>query len=123
MLDSNPCTSKKTCSECIRANPQCGWCMKKGNFSYHRCDFNYSLADHGCFDQIFFPSPSYSPVLDEQLDKRNYYGRRCECDAKEANPAEEEQSCIRGNDTKVCSGRGACRSSFNTIQYSLARDI
>jgi protocadherin alpha len=45
----------------------------------------------------------------------NYYGRRCECDAKEANPAEEEQSCIRGNDTKVCSGRGACRSSFNTI--------
>ncbi|CAG2105381.1 unnamed protein product [Medioppia subpectinata] len=39
----------------------------------------------------------------------NFYGRRCECDAKEANPAEEEQSCIRGNDTKVCSGRGACR--------------
>lgn len=44
----------------------------------------------------------------------NYYGRRCECDAKEANPAEEEQSCIRGNDTKVCSGRGACRSLLGT---------
>ncbi len=70
MLDSNPCTSKETCSECITANPQCGWCMKKGNFSYHRCDFNDRLADHGCFDQIFFPTPSYSPVLDEQLSNK-----------------------------------------------------
>lgn len=45
----------------------------------------------------------------------NFYGRRCECDAKDNNPAEEEQSCINGNDTKVCSGRGACRSVIPTF--------
>lgn len=39
----------------------------------------------------------------------NRYGRECECDAKDSDPAKEEQSCIRGNDTKVCSGRGVCR--------------
>ncbi|UXI23199.1 sodium-dependent multivitamin transporter-like [Sarcoptes scabiei] len=39
----------------------------------------------------------------------NYYGRRCECDAKNSDPAKEEASCFRGNDTKVCSGRGTCR--------------
>lgn len=39
----------------------------------------------------------------------NHYGRRCECDAKDSNPDEKEASCFRGNDTKVCSGRGICR--------------
>jgi protocadherin alpha len=43
--------------------------MKKGNFSYHRCDFAHRLLDHGCFDH-FFPSPSYSPVRDEQLSNK-----------------------------------------------------
>ena len=245
--------------------------MKRGRFSSHRCNFIHRLADHGCFDQIFFPSPSFSPILNEELSNQtsedsdptqmrpqrvqlkirpnlpysvhvqfkqaldypviqdenlkitsnvelkdnatdnvkityfssclgqkkeqtnickglrvgdnvtfevkievtscprtpsewnqtilvypvglndallidlemicecdcekswneqpyseycgtrgtyecgicscndNFYGRRCECDAKDTNPAEEEQACIRGNDTKVCSGRGACR--------------
>ena len=58
----------------------------------------------------------------------NYYGRRCECDAKDSDPAKEEQSCIKGNDTKVCSGRGVCRcvndyyllkSCFVTFQHFL----
>lgn len=39
----------------------------------------------------------------------NHYGRRCECDAKDSNPEAEEASCFKGNDTKVCSGRGTCR--------------
>lgn len=39
----------------------------------------------------------------------NHYGRRCECDAKDANPAREDASCMNGNDTKACSGRGTCR--------------
>lgn len=47
----------------------------------------------------------------------NYYGRRCECDAKEVDPNKEDQSCIRGNDTKVCSGRGVCRYSYNCIHH------
>ena len=62
---SNPCTAKETCSECITSNPQCGWCMKRGNFSYPRCDFVYRLADHGCGDQYYFPSPSYNPIINE----------------------------------------------------------
>lgn len=39
----------------------------------------------------------------------DYFGRTCECSAKDANPSEAEASCYRGNDTKVCSGRGYCQ--------------
>lgn len=38
----------------------------------------------------------------------HFYGRKCECNAKDSNSAEEEASCYRGNETKFCSGRGAC---------------
>ena len=67
---NNPCTPKETCSECITANPQCGWCTKIGNFTYPRCDFVYRLADHGCIDQIYFPSPSYNPIVDDELSTK-----------------------------------------------------
>lgn len=48
----------------------------------------------------------------------NHYGRRCECDAKDSNPDEKEASCFRGNDTKVCSGRGICRYVFRLFFFS-----
>ncbi|RWS27598.1 integrin beta-PS-like protein, partial [Leptotrombidium deliense] len=40
---------------------------------------------------------------------KNRYGRECECDKKESDPAKDELACYRGNDTKPCSGRGVCR--------------
>jgi protocadherin alpha len=39
----------------------------------------------------------------------NRYGRECECDAKEADPARDELACYKDKDTKACSGRGVCR--------------
>jgi len=36
------------------------------------------------------------------------YGRHCECDAKESDPTKDLLGCYRGNETRVCSGRGAC---------------
>lgn len=36
------------------------------------------------------------------------YGRNCECDAKETDPAKDLLGCYRGNETRVCSGRGVC---------------
>jgi len=39
----------------------------------------------------------------------NRYGRECECDAKESDPARDELACYRDKDTKACSGRGVCR--------------
>lgn len=36
------------------------------------------------------------------------YGRKCECDAKDNEPAKDLLGCYKGNDTRVCSGRGAC---------------
>lgn len=36
------------------------------------------------------------------------YGRHCECDAKESDPAKDLLGCYKGNDTRVCSGRGVC---------------
>lgn len=36
------------------------------------------------------------------------YGRKCECDAKESDPAKDLLGCYRGNDTRVCSGLGVC---------------
>lgn len=37
------------------------------------------------------------------------YGRHCECDAKENDPAKDILGCYNGNDTRVCSGRGFCQ--------------
>ena len=39
----------------------------------------------------------------------NRYGRECECNAKESDPARDELACYRDKDTKACSGRGVCR--------------
>lgn len=36
------------------------------------------------------------------------YGKHCECDAKDSDPAKDLLGCYRGNDTRVCSGRGMC---------------
>lgn len=36
------------------------------------------------------------------------YGRHCECDAKESDPAKDLLGCYKGNETRVCSGRGVC---------------
>ncbi|KAI1307715.1 Integrin beta-PS [Halotydeus destructor] len=39
----------------------------------------------------------------------NRYGRDCECDAKDSDPAKDELACFRDLDTKACAGRGVCR--------------
>ncbi|CAG2182164.1 unnamed protein product, partial [Oppiella nova] len=44
--------------------------MKRGNFSYHRCDYVNRLSDQGCFDQIFYPTPSFTPLLNEDLSNK-----------------------------------------------------
>lgn len=37
------------------------------------------------------------------------YGKHCECDAKETDPAKDIMNCYKNkNDTRVCSGRGVC---------------
>lgn len=36
------------------------------------------------------------------------YGKHCECDAKSNDPAKDLLGCLKGNDTRVCSGRGVC---------------
>lgn len=36
------------------------------------------------------------------------YGKHCECNAKESDPAKDLSSCIKGNETRICSGRGQC---------------
>lgn len=36
------------------------------------------------------------------------YGRYCECDVKESDPAKDSLNCFKGNETRVCSGRGQC---------------
>lgn len=36
------------------------------------------------------------------------YGRYCECDAKESDPARDLIGCHNGNDTRICSGQGDC---------------
>lgn len=38
-----------------------------------------------------------------------FYGSHCECNPNDSNQAVDEQNCIRGNDTKACSGRGTCQ--------------
>ena len=38
-----------------------------------------------------------------------FEGERCECDSKDLDKIEMIDRCRRGNDTKLCSGRGTCR--------------
>jgi len=43
--------------------------MKKGNFSYHRCDLRDRLSEHGCFDH-FSPGPSFEKLTDDELSNK-----------------------------------------------------
>lgn len=38
-----------------------------------------------------------------------FEGERCECDSKDLDKVEMIDRCRKGNDTKLCSGRGTCR--------------
>lgn len=53
-----------------------------------------------------------------------FEGERCECDSKDLDKVEMTDRCRRGNDTKLCSGRGTCRyvpvllsHSFHLIDF------
>ncbi|KAG9508444.1 Integrin beta-PS, partial [Fragariocoptes setiger] len=46
----------------------------------------------------------------------NRYGRECECDSKDSDPAKDLLGCFHGNDTRVCSGRGVCRCGLCDCQ-------
>lgn len=55
----NPCVSRETCHECIRADPSCAWCTQHGfsdETNKARCDFYKSLINEGCDPKkIHFP--------------------------------------------------------------------
>lgn len=76
LLAQNPCSSKTTCSECIRT-PSCAWCFAPGGLiNGPRC-FNPAMEGGviaGCNEEfIFIPDigRSIDPKFDKELSRGN----------------------------------------------------
>ncbi|XP_049778654.1 integrin beta-PS isoform X1 [Schistocerca cancellata] len=67
----NPCTSKQTCSECIRT-PTCAWCMQPSMRDGKRCFQPSSSLDwtlHCDEKYVYNPDNEYSIILNQKLSK------------------------------------------------------
>lgn len=71
------------------------------------CDCEKSGAEEKDSDKCTFGNGTYECGICSCYNNR--YGRECECDVKDTDQTKDEAGCFFGNDTRVCSGRGACR--------------